>query len=270
MTQQSISELTKHIEDGASLAISKSVSGPAIAATQSIIQQAVRDLHLITIPTAGIQADMLIGAGCVASVETAGITLDEHGHAGRFIAAVKSGSINLKDTTCPAIISALQAGEKGVPFLPMRGLIGSDLLKNRADYKVIENPIAEGGDPIVALPAIVPDFALFHAPLADDFGNVWIGKNRELMTMAHAAKHCLVTVEKVVDFDLMQDSLYSPATIPEMFISSIAVAENGAWPLGLEGFYKPDDVALAIYATAAKTKQGFDNYLSENSGQAAE
>ncbi|NOX74670.1 MAG: CoA synthetase, partial [Alphaproteobacteria bacterium] len=150
------------------------------------------------------------------------------------------------------IVSGLQAGEKGVPFFPMRGLIGSDILANRPDYRVIDNPMADGGDPIVLLPAIVPDIALFHAPLADRFGNVWIGKMRELMTMAHAAKTTLVTVEKVVDYDLMADDLRAPATIPEMFISGVVVAEKGAWPLGLEGCYEPDTQALAAYAEAAK------------------
>jgi glutaconate CoA-transferase, subunit A len=247
-----LEELVARIPDNTRLAIPTSRSGVAMAATRALVARGVRGLHLTTIPTAGIQADMLIGAGCVAVAETAGITLDEQGQAGRFVAAVKAGSIQLMDSTCPAIVSGLQAGEKGVPFFPMRGLIGSDILANRPDYRVIDNPMAGGGDPIVLLPAIVPDVALFHAPLADRFGNVWIGKMRELMTMAHAAKVTLVTVEEIVDFDLMADELRAPATIPEMFISGVAVAENGAWPLGLEGCYEPDAGALADYASEAR------------------
>ena len=68
------------------------------------------------------------------------------------IAAVKSGAIQIKDSTCPAVYAALQAGEKGQPFAPLRGLIGSDVLASRPDYKVIENPF-EPGDDIVLLPA---------------------------------------------------------------------------------------------------------------------
>jgi glutaconate CoA-transferase, subunit A len=247
-----LEELVAKIPDDVRLAIPTSRSGVAMAATRALIARGVQGLHLTTIPTAGIQADMLIGAECVAVAETAGITMDEHGQAGRFVAAVKAGSIRLMDSTCPAIVSGLQAGEKGVPFFPMRGLIGSDILANRPDYRVIDNPMVDGGDPIVLLPAIVPDVALFHAPLADRFGNVWIGKMRELMTMAHAAKVTLVTVEEIVDYDLMEDELRAPATIPEMFISGVAIAENGAWPLGLEGCYEPDAQALADYARAAR------------------
>ena len=259
-----LSQLVANIADGARLAVPPSRSGAAIAATHALIAREIRDLHLVAIPTSGLQADLLIGAGCVATVESAGITLDEQGQAPRFVSAVKDGRIQLMDTTCPALISALQAGEKGIPFIPMRGLLGSDLLANRADYRVIDNPMADSGDPIVLLPAIVPDVALFHAPLADRHGNVWIGKIRELMTMAHAAKQTLVTVEEITDDDLMQDELRAPATIPAHYISDIAIAKQGAWPLTLPAAYAADAAALADYATVARTQSGFDHYLQRS------
>ncbi len=270
MKQLELEALTGLVPDGASVVIPVSRSGVAMAATRALIARGVKDLHLIAAPTAGIQADMLIGAGCVDVMESAGITLDEQGQAGRFVAAVKSGAIRLKDTTCPALVSGLQAGEKGIPFMPMRGLIGSDLLANRPDYRVIDNPMADGGDPIVLLPAITPDIALFHAPLADRFGNVWIGKMREMMTMAHAAKTTLITVEAITDDDLMQDPLRAPATIPALYVSAIAKAENGAWPLGLEGCYPPDQPALVDYAIAARSDDGFATYMAGAFGKAAE
>ena len=110
----------------------------------------------------------------------------------------------MKDATCPALHAAFQAAEKGVPFMPLRGLIGSDVLKHRTDWKVIDNPF-DGDDPIVLLPAIKPQVALFHAPMADRDGNVWIGRQRELVTMAHAAERTVVTVEKIVDGNLLDD-----------------------------------------------------------------
>ena len=256
-----LDSLAARITDGASIAIATTRHGVAMRATHALIDRQVRDLHLIAVPTSGMQADLLIGAGCVATMESAGVTMDEQGQAPRFVAAVKAGSIKLKDTTCPALISAVQAGEKGIPFIPMRGLIGSDLLANRDDYRTIDNPLTDHSDPIVLLPAITPDFALFHAPMADRHGNVWIGKARELMTMAHAAKNTLITVEEVVDFDLMQNELYAPATIPAHYISACSVAKNGAWPLPLPERYKADAVEQSRYVGLAKTQQGFDSYL---------
>jgi glutaconate CoA-transferase subunit A len=265
-----LTDLVARIPDGAKLALPPSRSGVAITATRALIARGVSDLHIVAIPTSGIQADMLIGAGAVAMVESAGITLDEFGQAGRFVAAVKAGQITLMDSTCPALVSGLQAGEKGVPFFPMRGLIGSDLLVNRPDYKIIQNPMSDTADKIVLLPAIVPDIALFHAPLADRFGNVWIGKMRELMTMAHAARTCLVTVEEITDQNLMDDPLRAPATIPDLYISGIAKAPGGAWPLGLEGTYDPDSAALAAYAKAARSDEDFAAWLAQPAQQAAE
>jgi glutaconate CoA-transferase subunit A len=267
MISADIDQLVAQIPDGATIAIPPSRSGVSIAATRALIKRGVKDLHLIAIPSAGIQADMLIGAGCVKTMESAGVTLDEQGQAPRFVAAVKSGTIRLMDTTCPALISALQAGEKGIPFIPMRGLLGSDLLKNRSDYKVIDNPMKSGGDPIVLLPAIVPDYALFHAPLADRHGNIWIGKARELMTMAHAAKKTLVSVEHITNDDLMQDELRAPATIPGHYITSFTKTERGAWPLALEGCYAADKQALEAYAVMARSLDGFNQFMKYTPGQ---
>ncbi len=263
MISSSLEQLVTSIPDGATLAVPPTRSGAAIAATRELIKCGVKNLHLIAIPTSGIQADILIGAGCVETVESAGITLDEFGQSPRFVAAVKSSEVKLKDSTCPALVSALQAGEKGIPFIPMRGLIGSDLFNYRDDYKIIDNPMSEDSDPIVVLPAIVPDFALFHAPLGDRFGNVWIGKTREMMTMAHAAKQTLVTVEEIIDDDLMQDELRAPATIPAHYITSIAKAERGAWPAPLPGRYNADAGALEAYARMARTPEGFAEFLEQ-------
>jgi len=70
----------------------------------------------------GFQADLLIGSGCVRSVEAAAVTLDEHGPAPRFVAAVRAGAIEVRDSTCPAIHSGLQAAEKGVPLVADGGI----------------------------------------------------------------------------------------------------------------------------------------------------
>ena len=129
---------------------------------------------------------------CVETIETSAVSLGEFGAAPRFTAAVTAGALRVKDSTCPALHAAFQAAEKGVPFMPLRGLIGSDVLAHRPDWKVVDNPFDQN-DPIVLLPAITPDVALFHAPLADRDGNVWIGRQRELITMAHAAEKTIVT-----------------------------------------------------------------------------
>src|SRR5205823_4877516 len=139
---------------------------PAMAATRELVRRGARGLHLVCVPQSGLQADLLIGAGAVRAIETSAVTLGEFGLAPRFTAAVRNGGVRVLDATCPAIHAGLLASLKGVPFMPLRGILGSDLLAQRPDWKVIDNPFA-AGDAILAVPAIRPDVALFHAPLAD-------------------------------------------------------------------------------------------------------
>src|SRR6185369_17226768 len=179
------------IADGCVLAVPRESSGVPMAATRALIRRGIKRLTLIALPTSSLQADLLIGAGCVDTLETSAVSLGEFGPAPRFTAAILAGSIRMKDATCPALHAAFQAAEKGVPFMPLRGLIATDVLARRPDWKVTDNPF-DSDDPIVLLPAISPDVALFHAPMADRAGNVWIGRQRELVTMAHAAKRTIV------------------------------------------------------------------------------
>ena len=255
-----LADLVARIRGGTKLAIAKTECGAAMAATRALIRRNARDLHLIVVPTSGLQADLLIGAGCVETVEGSGITLGEYGQAPCFGRFVREGRIKLKDSTCPAVYAGLQAAEKGIPFMPMRGLIGSDIVDYRDDYTIATNPFAEN-DPIMAVRAIQPDAALFHAPIADRQGNVWIGRHKPLMLLAHASKETLVTVEEVRDGNLLDDPVYGPATIPSLYITAIALAERGAWPMGSPARYEEDGEHFAEYMRLAATKDGMVEYL---------
>ncbi|HEY5700533.1 MAG TPA: CoA-transferase [Gammaproteobacteria bacterium] len=257
-----IDELAAIIGDGATLAVPPDYSGCAMSAVRALIRRGARDLHLLGVPQIGFQGDMLIGAGCVRTLETAALTLGEFGAAPRFNAAIKSGRLQMRDSTCPAIHAGLQAAEKGIPFMPLRGILDSDVLAHRSDWKTLNNPF-EADDPLVVLPAIRPDVTLFHAALADRNGNVWIGVRRELMLAAHASKQTLVTVEEVSDANLLENEHLAPGTIPALYISAIATAPNGAWPVGLAGRYAADTKHLAEYVERAQSDAGFLGYLEE-------
>jgi glutaconate CoA-transferase subunit A len=257
----SLDDLVAGIADGCMVAVPRDVSCVAMAATRALVRRGVRNLHLLAVPTSGLQADLLIGAGCVATIETSAVWLGEHGPAPRFAAALRAGTVALKDATCPAIHAALQAGEKGIPFMPLRGIIGSDVLANRPDWKVVDNPFADG-DPIVVLPALTPDVALFHAALGDRYGNLWVGRARELVTMAHAAKTTLATIEEVYDGNLLEDARLAAGTLPELYVGAVAHAARGAWPLELPDCYGIDDGHMAEYARLAATEEGFQQYLA--------
>lgn len=260
---ETIDGLAARIPNDASLIVAPDYSGCAMGVIRALIRRGIRRLHLIGAPQIGLQGDMLIGADCISILEAAAVTLGEYGPAPRFSAAVKAGKLVLRDSTCPAIHAGLQAAEKGIPFMPLRGILGSDLLTYRDDWQVINNPYSKrDSDPIVLLPAIRPDVALFHSKLADRSGNVWVGVRRELMLMAHAARMTLVSVEEFTDDDLLANDRTAAGTIPALYISALAEARLGAWPVGLRNCYPPDADHLRRYCEMAATDDGFRSYLS--------
>ena len=262
-----IDGLVAYVEDDDVVALAHTISADfsaaAMVATPALIRRNVARLHLVGVPALSLQADILIGAGCVATVETGSILLYEYGAANRFVAAQRDGTIAVKDSTCPAIHSSLIAGAKGLPFLPVRGLIGSDVLRHRMEedgWQVIDNPFADD-DPIVAVPARRPDVALFHVPLADAWGNVWIGRRDELGTMARSARKVLVTCETISERNLLESETLAPATVSETYVTAVSHQPNGSWPL-FGGPGHPEDRAfLQDYARLSKTDEGFREFL---------
>ena len=247
--------LAARIPDGALVALPPDYSLPAMEAVRCLIRRKSRRLRLLGVPVLGMCADLLIGAGCVAEVETSAVSLGEAGLAPRFTEAVERGEIKVRDATCPAVHSALQAAEKGVAYMPLRGVIGSDLVQARSDWKII--------DGVLNVPALRPDVALFHARWADEAGNVWVGRRRELATVAHAAMETLVTYDELKPGDMLEDEILAPGVISSLYVGGTAHAPKGAWPLGLPGVYGADDTHLSQYARAAKTRAGFQRYLDE-------
>jgi glutaconate CoA-transferase, subunit A len=250
------------IADGSSVGLPPDYSLVAMAVVRALVRRKAKDLKLVGVPVLGLCADMLIGAGCVREVETSAVTLGEAGLAPRFAEAAENGSLKIVDATCPMIHTGLQATEKGVPFMPLRGVLGSDLVKEHPDWRTIDNPYAKG-DPILLAKAIAPDVALFHARWADEAGNVWVGRRRELATIAHASKACYVTYEELKPGDMLEDEILAPGCIGSVYISAVAPAPRGAWPLGVPGVYDIDDAHVQAYARMAKTAAGFRKYLDE-------
>ena len=263
-TQITVKDIAKEVKDNCLLGIPADYSGVPMSVTIEIIKNKTKGLRLYCLPLTTIQGDMLIGSGCVNEIETAAVTLGEYGQAPRFQDAIENSKIKIKDSTCPALHAQLQATEKSVPFMPLRGVIGSDIQKYRKDWQVIENPMKFSGnknEPILLLPAVQLDILIFHAPCVDKNGNIQIGRRRELATLAHASKKVFVTTERILDIDLFDDELSAATCLPAMYIDGISVVQNGAWPCALPGVYGADNDEIKKYSIAAKTKKGFDDYM---------
>lgn len=256
-----VDDLARSVPDGALIAIPPDNSLPSVALAKALVRRGARDLRVVGVPVSGFATDILIGAGCVAELETSAASLGEARFAPCFTRAVRQGAIRLLDATCPAIHTRLQAAEKGVPFMPLRGLIGSDLLAHRPDWRVAQNPLSDAEDPIVLLPALAPDVGVFHAAFADAEGNVWVGRRRECATIAHASRRALVTVERVVEGNMLEDERLAPGAISATYVEAVAVAARGARPAAVPGEYGFDAEHVAEYARMAKTEAGFREWL---------
>lgn len=260
----SLQEIVDQVKNGFVLGIPADYSGVPMKFTKELIKSGLKDLKLYCLPLTTIQGDMLIGSGCVSEIEAAAVTLGEFGLAPRFSEAVENGNILIKDSTCPALHAQLQATEKSVPFMPLRGVIGSDIQKHRKDWQIISNPMTSSGakdEPILLLPATELDILVFHAACSDKNGNIQIGRRRELSTLAHASKKVFVTVEKVLDVDFFDNELSAATCLPALYVDGIAIVKNGAWPCALPGVYNSDNEELKKYSLAAKTKKGFEEYM---------
>src|SRR5215475_13042456 len=99
----SVDDAVAAIPDGALLIVPREACGVPMEATRALIRRGVKNLHLVALPTSTMQADMLIGAGCVETLETSAVSLGEFGPAPRFTAAILGGTIRMRDATCPAL-----------------------------------------------------------------------------------------------------------------------------------------------------------------------
>ena len=84
----SVDDAVASIADGAMVVVPRETSGVAMEATRALVRRGVKRLHLVALPTSTLQADMLIGAGCVEALETSAVSLGEYGPAPRFTAAI--------------------------------------------------------------------------------------------------------------------------------------------------------------------------------------
>ena len=182
------------IPDRASVAMGRP---PALGLIRELIRQGRRDLDLVGVPTGDIAVELLIAAGCARSLHSSGVDLGEQGQAPAFARAVESGRLRMVDSTCPAMLMALQAGASGIPWTPVPGLVGSDLLARRPDIKVVDDPL----DParrVVLVPALAPQFAVVHARRADPAGNAVIDTTFDDRLLIQAAGTVIMSVDEVV------------------------------------------------------------------------
>ncbi len=150
----------------------------------------------------------------------------------------------------------------GVPFVAVRGLLGTDILKNRPDLKVVPNPF-HPGEKVVVVPPIRPDVAVFHALRADRWGNAITPGLRDDLMMARAASRVLITAEEIAEKELKKGDGVEDTFLPAIDVDAVVPLPRGAHPCACGTLYPWDEDHLRKYMDAAQDEAKFKNYLDE-------
>ena len=248
------------------------------AAGHEIIRQKKRGLTLIG-PISDILFDQLIGAGCVERVIAAWVGNVMMGSAYNFRRAVEQGEVKVTDMTNFTVALALQAAAMGVPFLPTRSALGSDVAKGNEFFAEIESPFENkrsldsdapkagasalgmtGRENLHAVKALVPDVTIVHVQRADRDGNAHCWANFGIMLEAvRAARKVIVTAEEIVEPEVIASDP-NRTVIPGFLVSAVVEAPLGAHPSPVQGYYKRDDRFFEDYHDDTKTPEDFAHW----------
>ncbi len=249
------------VSDGASVALGLQMEqNIPFAAGHEIIRQKKRGLRLIG-PISDILFDQMIAGGCVSEIVAAWVGNVMMGSAYNFRRAAESGAVKVFNMTNFSIALALQAGAMGVPFIPTRTAMGSDVPKGNHFFYGIFSPF-EGKEPLLAVRAINPDVAIVHAQRADAEGNAhsW-GSFGVMLEAVRAAKNVIVVAEEIVDPEVIASDPNRTA-IPGFLVSAVVECPYGAHPSPVQGYYKRDDAFFREYHGQTKTPAESQSWLA--------
>jgi len=247
-----------------------------MAFVHEMIRQRKRNLHAYGHSPGG-DWDMLIGAGCVRRVELAYEADEAFARIGpRFRDAVEKGQIQWEDYSNFGMVQRFAAGAMGIPFIPTRTMLGSDMLNKEGfspelrksapkiaskKFAVMECPFT--GIKIVLLPAIQPEVTIIHAQIVDTQGTVRIyGQNFGDEQQAKAAKKLIVTCEEIIQSKKLRE-FPEHNYIPFFRVSAIVKVPYGAHPYACYRYYDYDPQFLRLYHEQATDDGSFKEFLDE-------
>ncbi len=262
------------VPDGASVAMGCQMEQMIpFAAGHELMRQRRRGLTLIG-PISDVMFDQVIGAGCAEKVIAAWVGNVMMGSAYNFRRAAESGAVEVANMTNFSVALALQAAAMGVPFLPTRTALGSDVAKGNPFFVEMEDPFGDRGSStrapspaarsrslgmtnpkLHAVRALAPDVAIVHVQRADEDGNAHCWGNFGVMLEAvRAAKRVMVCAEEIVSGDVIASDP-NRTVVPGFLVSAVVEAKYGAHPSPVQGYYGRDDAYFRQYHEQTKTAE---------------
>jgi glutaconate CoA-transferase subunit A len=230
------------------------------AAGHEIIRQGRKDLTLAR-ATPDLIYDLMVAAGCARKVIFSYSGNPGVGSLKWLREGIQNGTLEWEEYSHFGMISRLQAGASGLPFMPMRQTGAVDLERVNPQYRRVKDPY--GGDDVIVVPALNPDVAIVHVQRADSEGNahIWgiLGEQREA---AFAAKHVILTAEEIVDESVIRSDP-NRTLIPAMVVDAVCHVPYCAHPSYTQGYYDRDNEFYLKWEEISKDEASIKSYMDE-------
>ncbi|MCJ7423442.1 CoA transferase subunit A [Candidatus Bathyarchaeota archaeon] len=261
----SLKEAVKLVPDGSHLFWGGfGFQRPPMAFAHELVRQSKRNLTIYTCGSE-MDIDILSGAKVVSRFELAFYAIEGIGLVPNIQRRIREGVIEIEDYSNLAMALRFLGGALGVPFMPMKSMLGTDLLaKKRFRAKkaeVINCPFT--GDKVVLVPSVKPDFSIVHASRVDKEGNVQIdGIKGEDVEGARAGKKLIVLAEEIVDTEFIR-SQPDQTVIPNIYVTHVVECPWGSHPMMVYNYYDYDMEHVRKYYDQCKTEEGWQEYCQE-------
>ncbi len=254
--------VARHVRDGMTIAMGTGLeSGIPFAAGHEIIRQERRDLTLVG-PISDILFDQLIGAGCVARVIAAWVGNVGAGIAYNFRRAIEESvprRLEIEDHTNLTVALALEAAARGVPYLPARTALGTDIVRTHPRLREVTDPFT--GVRLLAVGALRPDVAILHVQRCDRDGNAHVWGNLGVsLEAARAADVVILTCEEIVEGGVIRSDP-NRTLVPGFLVGAAAAVPSGSHPSPIQGYANRDDRFYDEYHAETRTRDGFLGWL---------
>lgn len=230
-----------------------------LSLTREIIRQGYKELR--SAAQGVYEADLLAAANCIKAMDWTYIGLEVYGVSSNLRRTVESGYVEtVVEWSNAALAWRFKAAAMGVPFLPVRSMLGTDTLKYSSS-KVIECPFT--GEPVALVPALVLDVGVIHVNRADKYGNCQIdGITGFAAEMARASKRLIISAEEIVDNEEIRKAP-DRTIIPYYLVDAVVHAPFGSHPGEMNGVYDRDEAHIKAYFEDSKDPEKTRDYLDK-------
>jgi glutaconate CoA-transferase subunit A len=234
-----------------------------MAFAHEVIRQGTKKLT-VSQCVGAMDADILVGAGAVERIVYGGGSRGRSGQHFCLKRGIEQGTLATEELSSLSMTFRYLAGSLGLPFIPIRSLNGSDILKQLQEVtspvvSTLKDPFT--GDEWLVLKPLLPDVAVVQVQVADEDGNAWIlGPRWDNEEQAKASKRTIVITERLVSTETIRQ--YPERTvIPGFRVSHVVHLPYSAHPTSVYGVYDFDKEHIKTYAEASKTAPGLQEYL---------